>query len=318
MRSVGTFAWWWLSRHYGQGASVESESLLIADAGSFMRTRCHWGLGLRIGRKRVARLMLCAGLSGVYRRRARGCTVRDPSADPHPDLVRRAFAADGPDRLWCMDITQPLQLAELVLPGDRHELEHTYPLISILGASSPQYTASVTYRTRLVFSANDTRWVKDTDLPIPPFPGLGVRVDTYEVLNITAVTVGEPGCDAECEVEEEEPTRGLTESDLQSFGFRKEPLPVAAAEAVGLQSVRTALILVDSELGTWEQTLMLPFPPFAGLRVRLAFGALLNVFTVVVGDRRASVTCIATIEDSHRPLSAEDLEALGFEESVYP
>jgi transposase InsO family protein len=65
------------------------------------------GLGVRIGRKQVARLMRDAGLCGVYRRHLRGCTVRDPGADPHPDLARRVFAAaDAPDRLWCMDVTQ--------------------------------------------------------------------------------------------------------------------------------------------------------------------------------------------------------------------
>jgi len=64
------------------------------------------GLGVRIGRKRVARLMRAAGLCGVYRRRLRGCTVRDPGADPHPDLVRRTFTVDAPNRLWCMDVTQ--------------------------------------------------------------------------------------------------------------------------------------------------------------------------------------------------------------------
>jgi putative transposase len=64
------------------------------------------GRGLRIGRKRVERLMRDAGLAGVYRRRIRGGTVRDPAADPHPDLVRRQFTAGGPDRLWCMDVTQ--------------------------------------------------------------------------------------------------------------------------------------------------------------------------------------------------------------------
>jgi putative transposase len=54
----------------------------------------------------VERLMRCAGLAGIYRRRYRGCTVRDPAATPHPDLVNRQFAADGPDRLWVTDITQ--------------------------------------------------------------------------------------------------------------------------------------------------------------------------------------------------------------------
>lgn len=64
------------------------------------------GLGVRIGRKRVARLMRSAGLCGVYRRRLRGCTVRDSAAEPHPDLVRRTFSAHAPNRLWCMDVTQ--------------------------------------------------------------------------------------------------------------------------------------------------------------------------------------------------------------------
>ncbi|WP_416566277.1 IS3 family transposase [Nocardia testacea] len=64
------------------------------------------GPGIRTGRKQVARLMRCAGLPGVFRRRRRGCTVADPRAGPHPDLVNRRFAADVPDRLWCMDVTQ--------------------------------------------------------------------------------------------------------------------------------------------------------------------------------------------------------------------
>ncbi|MEY9913455.1 transposase InsO family protein [Catenulispora sp. MAP12-49] len=64
------------------------------------------GAGIRVGRKRVARLMRDAGLAGVYRRRTKGSTRSNPNADPHPDLVDRAFTADGPDRLWCMDVTQ--------------------------------------------------------------------------------------------------------------------------------------------------------------------------------------------------------------------
>lgn len=50
--------------------------------------------------------MRCSGLAGIYRRRYRGGTVRDPAATPQPDLVNRRFAADGPDRLWVTDITQ--------------------------------------------------------------------------------------------------------------------------------------------------------------------------------------------------------------------
>lgn len=47
-----------------------------------------------------------AGLSGIYRRRRRGCTIRDPAAEPHPDLVSRQFRADAPDRLWVTEVTQ--------------------------------------------------------------------------------------------------------------------------------------------------------------------------------------------------------------------
>jgi len=78
--------------------------------GSYGSTRVHaelrLGQGLRCGRKRVERLMRSAGLQGIYRRRRKGCTVRDPAASPHPDLVNRQFTADRPDRLWVTDITQ--------------------------------------------------------------------------------------------------------------------------------------------------------------------------------------------------------------------
>jgi putative transposase len=64
------------------------------------------GLGQSVNHKRVARLMREAGLQGLYRRRHRGCTVRDPAADPYADLVDRDFAAVGPNRLWLTDITE--------------------------------------------------------------------------------------------------------------------------------------------------------------------------------------------------------------------
>jgi putative transposase len=64
------------------------------------------GLGLVVNHKRVARLMREAGIQGLYRRRRRGCTVRDPAADPYPDLVDRRFEVDEPDRLWVTDITE--------------------------------------------------------------------------------------------------------------------------------------------------------------------------------------------------------------------
>jgi len=61
------------------------------------------GLGLRIGRKRVARLMRGAGIRGVSHRRK---TRHRPDTATHDDLVQRRFTADGPDRVWFTDITQ--------------------------------------------------------------------------------------------------------------------------------------------------------------------------------------------------------------------
>ena len=68
-----------------------------------MHAELRLGCGLRIGRKRVARLMRSAKLCGIYvRRRRRGC----PAPPVHDDLVRRRFVADAPNRLWLTDITE--------------------------------------------------------------------------------------------------------------------------------------------------------------------------------------------------------------------
>ena len=64
------------------------------------------GENIRIGRKRVERLMRAAQICGVHRRRAKGCTRRDPDASPSEDLVQRSFDPVAPDRLWCMDVTE--------------------------------------------------------------------------------------------------------------------------------------------------------------------------------------------------------------------
>ena len=61
--------------------------------------------GVRISRKRVARLMKKAGLVGVSRRRGFCTTRRDRDARPAPDLVSRQFTASRPDQLWVADIT---------------------------------------------------------------------------------------------------------------------------------------------------------------------------------------------------------------------
>ena len=62
-------------------------------------------LGVRCGRRRVARLMRAAGLRGCMRGKKRRTTRRDPRAAPAPDLLRRDFVAGQPNRVWLADIT---------------------------------------------------------------------------------------------------------------------------------------------------------------------------------------------------------------------
>jgi putative transposase len=66
-------------------------------------------LGVRGARKRVARPMREAGLFGCgggRRRKARTTLCAHRRAPPPaPDLVKRNFAPESPDRLWVADIT---------------------------------------------------------------------------------------------------------------------------------------------------------------------------------------------------------------------
>jgi len=63
-------------------------------------------MGSRHGRKRIARLMRGAGLTGASRRRNGVTTTRrDNDARAAPDLVDRDFTAVGRDKLWVGEIT---------------------------------------------------------------------------------------------------------------------------------------------------------------------------------------------------------------------
>jgi putative transposase len=62
--------------------------------------------GLRVSRKRVARLMRERGIAGVSRRGKKRfkTTIPAKEAPSAPDLVKREFRPAGPDRLWVADI----------------------------------------------------------------------------------------------------------------------------------------------------------------------------------------------------------------------
>jgi len=84
-----------------------------ASRGTYGAPRIHAELaanGIRVGRKRVARLMVAASLAGVSRRKFVTTTIKDGGRQA-PDLVDRDFTADRPNLLWVADISVPQQAA---------------------------------------------------------------------------------------------------------------------------------------------------------------------------------------------------------------
>lgn len=61
--------------------------------------------GVRVGRKRVERLMKMAGISGLVTRKRGRTTIRVPGVRVADDLVERQFHPAAPNVLWCADIT---------------------------------------------------------------------------------------------------------------------------------------------------------------------------------------------------------------------
>ncbi len=62
-------------------------------------------LGIRVGRKRVERLMRTAGISGLVARKRGRTTIRVPGVRVADDLVERKFRPLAPNVLWLADIT---------------------------------------------------------------------------------------------------------------------------------------------------------------------------------------------------------------------
>lgn len=97
------------SKHACEDAMLQQriETIHAQSRGTYGAPRVHAELkdeGVRMGRKRVARLMRQAGLEGISRRRRKGTTWRNPKAEPAPDLVKRDFTASKLDQLWVADI----------------------------------------------------------------------------------------------------------------------------------------------------------------------------------------------------------------------
>jgi putative transposase len=78
--------------------------------GTYGAPRIHAQLrrdGVHCGKKRVARLLVAAGLAGRCPRRWRTTTIADPSAEARAvDLIKRLFGPDvALDTRWCGDVT---------------------------------------------------------------------------------------------------------------------------------------------------------------------------------------------------------------------
>ena len=58
-----------------------------------------------VGRKRVARLMRQAQITGLVRKKKGKTTIRVPGVATAPDLVRREWNPTEPNRLWVADVT---------------------------------------------------------------------------------------------------------------------------------------------------------------------------------------------------------------------
>jgi putative transposase len=108
----GYYAW---QQRGASARTLKDEELLAQIRACHQRSRGTYGAprihrdlraaGVRVGRKRVARLLKQGGLRGVSRRKWPVTTVRAAPARPAPDLVQRAFMATGPNQLWVADIT---------------------------------------------------------------------------------------------------------------------------------------------------------------------------------------------------------------------
>jgi putative transposase len=63
------------------------------------------GHGIRVGRKRVERLMRQAQISGMVRRKRGRTTISVPGVRVADDLVKRQFRPSAPNVLWVADVT---------------------------------------------------------------------------------------------------------------------------------------------------------------------------------------------------------------------
>jgi putative transposase len=89
--------------------TTQIETIFAANWKVYGAPRIHAELaeaGVRVGRKRVARLMRKTGIAGCHRRKQSfAITKQNPAAEAAPDRVERQFSASAPNQLWVADVT---------------------------------------------------------------------------------------------------------------------------------------------------------------------------------------------------------------------
>ena len=81
--------------------------LCLASTSSIQTSKDHADLKehIKVGKRRIARLMRELGICGVSRRKSTQTTRKAQKADKAPDLVKRDFTVATVNKLWVADIT---------------------------------------------------------------------------------------------------------------------------------------------------------------------------------------------------------------------
>jgi hypothetical protein len=84
----------------------------------------------------------------------------------------------------------------------------------------------MTYTTLLVLPTTLGTFRRDFELILPPHPGMGIRINVYEMLNVDSVVIGDIGYDVTCicSLEVNDPSE-VTEQKCISLGFEIGPYP---------------------------------------------------------------------------------------------
>lgn len=112
--------------------------------------------GHTVGRDQVARLMRELGIAGARRGRSIRTTRPDPAGVRAADLVKRQFAADGPNRLWVTDLTYVATWSGTV---------YVCFIVDVFSRMIVGWRVAANMRTAMVLDALEmARWSRGTQL----------------------------------------------------------------------------------------------------------------------------------------------------------